>query len=393
MRRLALVLAAAGLAACGALPPRQPASLEHGLLIARVGTSGALFLTFFKWADAGSIVGLDEKGAPLPGQRGLSGASFNGYVVFYNVPPGRYTLRSASFKARGARFQVQPPRGDEAKRSVELKPGGAAYLGTYRFDSRWPEFWTGVGRASRIVAHWLTPFLKRPLLTRDTGLPIYENDPALEARALFAVRDGLAGTQWSRIVAARLRELGAAEPAKTTGVVRSRPLPLREEPFVSWRDTLKWGEPRRVPSGMAWRRPGGEAQIAIFHTTMTAPGFAGWEAAVLELRAEAATSVEDRGRVYEVLVGTRAGIAARTTKYVYPRGTLVGSETKVVVTETTIVPDGYGMFTARLRAPRGEFPEVLAAYREFLLQLALGPPAPKAPPKQEALMPFLGGGP
>lgn len=393
MRRLALALASAGLSACAALPPSQPASLEHGLLIARVPTHGALFLGMVKYADAGSITGLDEKGARLPGQRGLSGPSFNGYVVFYNVPPGRYTLRSASFKARGARFQVKPPQVEEAKRSVVLKPGGAAYLGTYRFDSRWPDFWSGVGRGARIVAHWLTPFLKRPLITRDTGLPVYETSPELEARALLAVREGVAGTQWSRIVAARLRELGAAEPAKTSGVVRSRPLPLREEPFISWRDTLKWGEPRRVPSGIAWRRPGGEAQIAIFHTTATAPGFAGWEAAVAALRAEAATSVEDRGGVYEVVVGTRAGVAARTTKYVYPDGTLVGSETKVLVTETTIVPDGYGMFTARLRAPRAEFPSVLAAYREFLLQLSLGPPAPKAPPKQETLMPFIGGGP
>ncbi|MCR4294755.1 MAG: hypothetical protein NUW21_04425, partial [Elusimicrobia bacterium] len=315
MRRLALALASAALAACAPLPPRQPASLDHGLLIARVGTSGALFLSSYKWADAGSIVALDEKGVPLPGQRGLSGPSFNGYVVFYNVPPGRYTLRSASFKARGARYQVQPPRVDEAKRSVELKPGAAAYLGTYRFDSRWPQFGDGVWRTARVVAHWLTPFLKRPLLTRNTGLPIYETGPELEARGLYAVREGLAGTQWNRLVAARVRELGVAEPAKTSGVVLSRPLSLREEPFLSWRDTLKWGEPRRVPSGIAWRRPGGEAQIAIFHTTVTAPGFEGWEAAVSELRAEAATSVEDRGGVYEVVVGTRAGVAARTTKY------------------------------------------------------------------------------
>lgn len=363
------------------------------MLIARVPTHGALFMGMVKYADAGSIVALDEKGKEILGQRGLSGPSFGGHVVFYNVPPGRYALRSASFKARGARFLVQPPRTEEAKRSVDLKPGGAAYLGTYRFDSRWPAFWTGVGRAARIVSHWLTPFLRRPLLPRDTGLPIYENTPALEARALLAVREGLSGTQWNRVVAERLRELGAAEPAKMSGFVRSRPLPLREEPFVSWRDTLKWGEPRRVPSGIAWRRPGGEAQIAIFHTTVTAPGFTGWEAAVAELRAEAATSVEDRGKVYEVVVGTRAGVAARTTKHVYPDGVLVGSETKVVVTETTIVPDGYGMFTARLRAPRAEFPSVLAAYREFLLQLSLGPPAPKAAPKQETLMPFIGGGP
>ena len=220
----------------------------------------------------------------------------------------------------------------------------------------------------------------------------FEKGRVEESRALHGVREALAGTQWNRVVAARLRELSAAEPPKVAGALRSRELPLHVEPFLSWRDTLNWGEPRRAPAGMAWRRPGGEAQIAVFFTTASTPGFAGWAAAVSELRATAAASVEDSGGVYEVRVATRAGLAARATKYQYAEGSLVGSETSVVVTETTLVPDGSGLYTARLRAPRGEFDAAVAPYREFLLQLVLGPPPPKAPPKQEAVMPFQGVG-
>jgi hypothetical protein len=391
MRRLLLAAWAAS-AACAGVPP-QPASLDHGILVACVGTHGALLLGSVKWADKASISEIDEAGARIPGQRGLSGPPINGYMVFYNVPPGRFVLRSASFRARGARYQVQPPQSEEAKRAVTLKKGGVAYLGEYQFDSHWPDFGAMALNAGRIMLHWLTPFLRRPLIQRETGLPTFDAGPAAETKALLAIREGLAGTQWSRVIAARLRELGAAEPPKTEGLLRSKPLPLREEPLLSWRDTLKWGEPRRAPEGLAWRRPGGEAQIVVFHTTASAKGFAGWEAAAAELRTASAASVEDRSGVYEVMVGTRAGLAARTTKYRYPEGVLVGSETKVIVTETILAPDGYGIYTARLRAPRGEFEEVLPAFREFLLQLSLGPPKPKAAPKQEATMPFIGGGP
>ncbi|MDD5304822.1 MAG: hypothetical protein PHS14_17130 [Elusimicrobia bacterium] len=389
MRRLGFAFVAAGLAACAALPP-QPASLDEGLLIARVETRGAFFTKSAKWADTASIVELDAEGNPLPGQRGLSGPAVNGYLVFYNVPPGRFALRSASFRARGARYQVQPLRTEESKRAVVLRRGSAAYLGDYRFDSRWPELGVALWHAARIIGHWLTPFLNRPLLPRETGLPVFENGPVPEVRALLAVRAGLSGTQWSRVVNARLRELSAAEPPKVAGAIRSRELPLRDEPFLSWRDTLNWGEPRRAPAGIAWRRPGGEAQIAVFFTTASAPGFAGWDAAVSELRRSSSASVEDRGGVYEVRVATRTGLAARATKYQYPEGVLVGSETSVVVTETTLIPDGFGMYTARLRAPRGEFDSALPAYREFLLQLVLGPPKPKPAPRQEAVMPFMG---
>jgi len=388
VRRLGFAFVAAGLAACSTLPPAQPTSLDQGLLIARVGARGAFFPKSIKWADTASLVELDAAGAPVPGRRAVSVLAANGYVVFLGMTTGRYVLRTASFPARGARYQLRSPMEQEAKRAVVLRRGAAAYLGDYVYESRWPEFGVAMERAAWIVGHWLAPFLRRPLLPRDTGMPVFESGPVQETRALHAVRAALAGTQWNILVSARLRELSAAEPPKVAGALRTREIPLREEPFLSWRDTLKWGEPRRAPAGIAWRRPGGEAQIAVFFTTASAPGFAGWGAAVSELRQSTLASVEDRGGVYEVRVATRAGLAARTTKYQYPEGVLVGSETSVVVTETTLVPDGYGLFTARLRAPRGEFDAVLPAYREFLLQLVLGAPPPKAGPKQEALMPF-----
>ena len=355
-------------------------------------TRGALLSKFVKWADSASLVAFDAAGSPIPGARAQSGFAANGYVIFFGMTTGRYALRTASFRARGVRYQLTAPQDWGAKRSVVLRPGTAAYLGDYRFDSSMPEFDVALGRAARIVGHWLTPFLKRPLLPRDTEMCVHETGPVQETRALLAVRGALSGTQWRRVLDARLRELSAAEPAKVEGVLR-REMALREESFLSWRDTLKWGEPRRAPNGLAWRRPGGQAQIAVFFTTASAPGFAGWAAAVSELRRLASTSVEDRGGVYEVRVSTRVGLAARTTKYQYPDAVLVGSETSVIVTETVVVPDGSGLFTARLRAPRGEFDAALAAYREFLLQLVLGPPMSKPPAEQEVVLPFQGGQP
>jgi hypothetical protein len=372
-------------------PPAQASSLEQGMLVARVQTHGALFRSFIKTADVASLVMIDEKGTPVPGQAARSGFAMGGCVVFFDLPAGRYVLRSALFAARGVRYRVDARPEGEFKRSVALKPGSVAYLGLLDFDSSFPEFGEGALRAGRIVLAWLTPFMKRPVLPRDAVLRGFQPGLAHETRDLFALREALTGTPWRRLVDKRLRELGAAEPVKLDGALRPRPLPLREEPIFSWRDTLKWGEPRRATEGLAWRRPGGEAQVAVFFTTASAKGFKGWDAAVAELRRSAAASVEDSSSVYEVQVATRLGLAARATKYVYAEGTLVGSETSVLVSETILVSDGYGLYTARLRAPRGEFDAVLPAYREFLLQLVLGPPKPKLPPNQEVVLPFLGG--
>jgi len=102
---------------------------------------------------------------------------------------------------------------------------------------------------------------------------------------------------------------------------------------------------------------------------------------VRQMRA-AASGLQDSPAPYEIQVGTRTAEASRMTSFRYPEETLVGSEVAVTETETALVADPNGMFTARLRAPRDEFEKVLPAYREFLLQLVLGPPAPVAPPSE-----------
>jgi hypothetical protein len=124
--------------------------------------------------------------------------------------------------------------------------------------------------------------------------------------------------------------------------------------------------------------------VAVFFTSATAPGFAGYAEAVRQMRAES-SGLEDTAALYEVRVGTRTGQAARSTAYRYPEGTLVGSEVAVTMTENVLVGDSGGMFTARLRAPKAEFEKVLPAFREFLLQLVLGPPPPVAPSSEPVL--------
>lgn len=373
-------------AACATVPP-APTSTEHGLLVARAVHRGSLIRAWRSTATSGSMSAFGADGVRRPGPGFPSSASGEGWIFFLDAPAGRYALRSASYDSKLARYQLRMPDEGDAARAVTLRPGAAAYLGTHSFDGRWPDFGDAVLRAARVVAHWATPWLQRPLIPRDADFKTLDRERDSEIEAMRAARRVLAGTPWVRLVDVRLRELSAADPPKTEGTFRKRELPLREEPILSWRDTLDWGEPRRGRDALEWRRPGGEARVAVFFTTATAPGFAGWDEAVRQLRRAAAASVEDAGEVYEVRVATRAGLGARATTWIYPEGTLTGSEARVVVTESVIVPDGWGMFTARLRAPREEFQSARPAFLEFLRQLRLGPPPPKAGPKPEPVLP------
>ncbi|MBI3288302.1 MAG: hypothetical protein HYZ74_02150 [Elusimicrobia bacterium] len=386
-RPAALGAAAASIfCACASLPaPPAPSAVDHGVMIAHVSSYGALFSRLISHADAGKIEALD-----VHGRRFVSEFSTgDGHIIFFNLPRGRYVLRTASFPARGVRYQLTVPEdGNESKRAVVLRPGTAAFLGRFDFYAQWPDAPTTFKRIGRIVWHWLTPWRKRPIIPRDAALLAFKDEPETEVAALHAVRGKLAPA-WRRLVDARLRELSAAEPAKTGGLL-SRELPPRGESFLSWRDTLKWGEPRRASGGLAWRRPGGEAQIAVFYTSASAKGFQGWSGAVSALRRAAAASVSDSGEVYQVRVATRSGPTARVISYRYPEGSLLGSVTAVVVTETTLIPDGGGLITTRLRAPRDEFQSVLPAYREFLLQLVLGPPVVNQA-KPEVFVPIMSG--
>ena len=52
------------------------------------------------------------------------------------------------------------------------------------------------------------------------------------------------------------------------------------------------------------------------------------------------------------------------------------NDSAIAVIENVLLQDPAGMYTARLRAAKGEFEKVLPAFREFLLQLVLGPSKP-----------------
>ena len=379
------VLAAAALlllAGCAGLRP-EPAGLTQGLLIARARVRGALIPFTSDTADSAVIEQLDTYGNPLPGKVAISGWSRAGGIYFFNLPRGRYALRSISFPARGARYEVILSSAVLRRDAVELPPGGVAFLGELTLDGSFPDFDVAVERALDLALHAATPFLRWAPLERDADLRSFDATAASEVKALHAARADLAGTQWQRVVAARLHALGAAEPAATAGL-RGREVPLQQETFFAWRDTLKWGAPERARMGLVWRRPGGEARVAVFFTSSTAKGFEGYDEAVRQMRA-AASGLQDTAALYTVQVGTRTAAAARLTAFRYPQEKLVGSEVGVTLTETALVSDPLGMFTARLRAPRGEFDKVLPAYREFLLQLVLGPAAPIVPPSEPML--------
>lgn len=386
MRRRLAQLASAGvlaLAGCATAPPR-PSSAEHGVLVARVVVRGALLRFTRDVADSGVVVKLTPDGRPQDGPGAGSGYAKDGYFYFFDLPPGRYVLMSASFPARGTRYRVTLPDFDLPKRAVELKAGRAAFLGEYQLDGRFPEFPEAVDRAAAVIGRLLTFFLRHPPLPRDTDYRALEHDAQAEGRAMLSARASLSGTDWGPLATLRVRELGTPEPVATGGGLRPKPLPLKQEPLFAWRDVLEWGEPIRTANGLEWRRPKGGARAAVWFTTAATAGFLGWDAAVRELRS--GTSVDGPARLEEVKVATRTALAGRSSRWIYPEATLTGSEQRVVVTETVLVPDGTGLYSARLRAEREEFDEVLPLFRRFLTQLVLGPPPPAAPSKQDAVI-------
>ena len=386
------VMAAAGLlllSGCAGIPPREPTALSHGLLVVRARVRGAILSFASNMADSATLEQLGPEGEPIPGKEAVAGGGGAGLACFLALPPGRYALTSVSFRARGVRYRVEVPPALGRKEAVDLRPGAAAFMRDFTFDARFPDFDVAVERALTVIGHWLTPWMRRPVIPRDVDLRGIDRSIMAEARVLRAALATLGGTQWRGALEARLRELGAPEPAKTTGAIRPKEIPLRPEAFLSWRDTLDWGEPKRAGGGLVWSKPGGTARVAVFFTSATARGFSGFEAAVREMRASAlTTNVSDRGELYEVRVATRVGAAARTTSYDYPEETLIGSETRISVTETVLVADASGMYTLRLRAAKEEFAAVLPSFREFLLQLVLGQPKSADPRSEVIFMPL-----
>ncbi len=366
--------------------PIEPTHVDHGLLIAQVKIHGALLPFLTDEPNDGVIAQVDSNGDLIPGKTTPAATSNEGALYFLDLPPGRYLLQRVSFFARGARYEVELSSASMRRYTIDLGAGKVAFLGEIELDGRFPDFDIAVEHALSIGAHWLTPFLRRPRIVREVDIRSHMIGLIPERQALIRARKDLAGSQWTRIIHEHSREIGAPEPVPREGALFTRELPRHDEEFFSWRDTLKWGRPARARGGLSWRHPGGEARIAVFFTTANALGFVGYQEAIREMRA-AANSLEDSASLYEVRVGTLTGLASHLTSHFYPEGTLTGSELKTIVTETVLVDRSVGMYTARLRAPSGEFEKTLPHFREFLLQLTLARPAKGAAPVDYVLPP------
>lgn len=385
------IAAAAGLWAfaltgCATLPPPPPTSVDHGLLVARARVLGAILSFTSDLADRAEIEQIDANGDAIPGKVAVAGYARGGYVYFTDLPPGRYALTAVSFPARGTRYGVPVPPAKARQNTVELRAGEAAFLGDLTFAGRAPDLDVAFERMLDVFGRWLTPWVRRPPLPRDADLFEFYRASKDEVAAMLAARKGLAGTPWRKLTEARLRALHAPEPAAREGLILRADKPFRPEPAFSWRDTLGWGEPRRAPNGAVWRKPKSTAQVAVFFTSADAPGFAGYDEALRQMR-QAAGALDDPARTYEVRVGTYTGVGARATSHAYPVTTLTGSQVTVTVTESVLVDYPGGMYTVRLRAERGEFEKLTAAFHEFLLQLKLGPPS-HADEKPETFIPL-----
>ena len=97
---------------CATTPARPPqaTSLDHGLLIARVFSRGALIRYFVSAADAGTLEALDASGAPMPGLKAVSGLAAGGCIVFFDLPKPQISAAVHDNMIRDAELLHEPFR-------------------------------------------------------------------------------------------------------------------------------------------------------------------------------------------------------------------------------------------------------------------------------------------
>ncbi len=105
-------------------------------------------------ADSAAVEQIDADGEPVPGKIAVPGMRAGG-VYFLDLPRGRYALKSISFAARGARYEVELVGRHAPGRGRAARPGSAAFLGELTLDGRFPDFDVAVERAFDVVGHWL----------------------------------------------------------------------------------------------------------------------------------------------------------------------------------------------------------------------------------------------
>lgn len=326
--------------------PPEPTSPTNGAVIARVVIRSGWFSSVNPYSL--SFARLKHDGFP---EEELFVTNFRsgGGVYLLDAVPGRYSPVSVRYMRQNVSHDIEI--GKTAKDlAVEVKPGQVVFAGRLSFAIR--------GRSGKKSA-------------------FVELDPGKEAE-IAAMDEALAdldGTLWREMISRRREALG---PSETPVMEKGKPVPRQVKGKYTYVDMLGWGSPRRVRGGLEWRQPQGQAAIGLVWYTQDMKEYKSPEEHLRVLRS--AGSPEDDHKVEEVVFCSRPAYEARYTTYYYPEGTLVGSISKVYVTETLLVPEPEGVFLLHFRAEKKHFAKLHPLFRTFRDRIVLKPNPPTGAP-------------
>lgn len=338
MKRL-ICLASAVLTGCAPLKaplrPVEPSAVDHGGVVISVTVYEGLFQKYHaRWVKLCRV----RPDSTIDDQAISSNFSADDNIYVLDLPPGVYVPVSAVYQSMGSKHQVPFEAAVSKKAQIVVPSGELVFAGAFDFKRK-KEGWRKK-----------TVFVKR-----DSG-------KEAEILALAAAKAHLAGTLWSETLAKRAALLGPSR-APVLGP-RNKVIAAVPTERFTYTDTLKWGEPRRVPGGLEWRQKEDRARIAV---TFLSPGMKGYrnkDAYLQYLRSVG--SPEDTHIVTEVALSSRTAYTARYTTYYYPEGTLVGSQVKVFLTETTMIPASEGVYLFHYRAQDKDFKKFYPLFKSFI---------------------------
>lgn len=256
-----------------------------------------------------------------------------GNLYLLDVPPGRYAPVSITWRRMGRARATRLTKAQSLMAAADVGPGKLAFGGRFR------------------NLYWKVP--------KDTAAlkSLVDRSTETERAALELALADLGGMLWLEPLRARLAELGpAGEPALLPPGIA-----LEKAPGFSYRDTLGWGPPVKLNSGLEWREKLGRARIAAQYRKAGEPGSKGLGEELKFLKE--AGSPEDDRPIRETITGGRPSFTARTTTYYYPPGYLLGGVVEAYVTETILIPGARGVWKLHYRAQKQFFDRF---YPDFL---------------------------
>ena len=292
------------------------------------------------------------------------------YVYLLDIPPGEYLPLGAGYDFMGARYWTRFHEDEVAAWKIRVRPGQLAFLGENHLQP------VGEIDVGKTLGHLLRRLLlifppwRRPVIRFDAAAAEPDRSADAEIRELRESVTALGATHWAAIAEERLRELGNPPAPLFRGFLFKRPVLPVKTAYFSYDDILGWERPFRVRGGLEWRAPKDRARIAVSFV----PADSGTPLEDYLRDLAAAGAPEDSHIAAKTLLRGQKAYRARYTTYAYPRGTILGSETMVFVTEVVVVPKKDGYYLLHLRVKRKYLARYEPLFERFIRRLGLAAP-------------------